>query len=225
MSTANITITADSLPIGFCGLTQAQWAVLAGLLHGSLEGNFRNFNSGSSEPAPGSRTDPWFRANADGTPDKLYWYVNGVWISRHPIPVGFIGVYLVSGNPTDIATFDGGEDTGAVTATSGPMWERATEFNGRVPMGIGPLPSGASVVTNVSGGNETKILSISELPAHSHSYTKTMAGGDANNGGANGVVFQETQTGSVGLGQAFSLLPPFLGVVMLRRTARLFYRL
>lgn len=224
MSTQNVTITTQGLPVGFCALTPAQWTTLVSLLTGSVSGNFRNYNYGNTEPAPSFRGDPWYRLLSDGTPDKTYSFVNGVWISPHPVATGVVILYSDSANPTDIAQFDGGE-TGTVTATSGPMWERLTTYNARVPMGIGPLPGGGSVVLNVTGGNEEHTLTIAQLPAHTHTYTKTFAGGDANDGGGNGVNYQEAVTGSTGNGQAFSLLPPYIGTVFLRKSARRYYRL
>lgn len=223
MSTQNVTITTQGLPIGFCAVTPDQWSTMVASLTASVSGNFRNFNYGPTEPQ--IKTDPWFRTfPADGTPDKLYFFINGVWISPHPVAEGVTILYTDSANPINIDQFDGGE-TGGVTPTSGPMWERLTEFNARVPMGIGPLPGGGSVVINVNGGNEEHTLTIAQLPAHTHTYTKTFAGGDANDGGGNGVHFQDDVTGLTGSGQAFSLLPPYRGTVFLRKSARRYYRL
>jgi len=71
-----------------------------------------------------------------------------------------------------------------------------------------------------TGGSKTKTLSISEIPAHSH--TVAASTNDSDEGGVSqGHTINTTNvsTSSVGGGSAFSLLQPYIVVYMWKRTA------
>lgn len=229
-----VNISTASVPASYCaGSLPETWAFLVGLLSAELAGANSTFNFGPTTPAPDDQDKPWFRTNTDGTPDRLYVYSSGAWISKHPIPAG--AVWLYEGLEASIETFDGGE-AGVVTATTGPMWEKVDEMDGRFP--IGPGTVGSTVIgVGDTGGTHEHTLTTENIPAHTHSIT-----GRGYTGTGNLTPLQilidddysttETQksTGSYG-GQAdgttkvVSHLNPYRGMFFIRKTARTNYRL
>lgn len=238
MSTINATISTDTVPAGFCPLTATQWSTLVSLLHIAFQGNFRNFNYGNTEPSPDLRSDPWFRLGSDGRPDKIYTYADGSWISPHPLQPGSIVMTLLA--QSAVPTFDGGEGnlSTPVTATSGPMWmpldhsSQQPNSAARVFAQVGTLPSGAIITTGSTGGTETHVLSLAEMPAHDHTITfrlEDTAGGNqlcyANQNSAEDFGPETRNTSMTGSSQAHNNMPPYFGVRAIIRTARLYYRL
>jgi hypothetical protein len=229
----NTRLTSQPLPVGFCALTDAQWQTLVSLISvtGTDTGGF--LNKGTSPPEPDMRDYAWQRLNSDGSPDRIYNYWSGLWIARHSLPPGSIIVY--TGTVASIPTFDGGEASPAVaTPTSGPMWEQYTNLTGRFPIGVGTLPSGAVVGVEEEGGEELHTLTKGEMPEHSHYLLTDHAGVDLFRyttgdheippGEKNFKVFNTSQTDIAGNSEAHNTMPPYLGVIFIRRTARLFYR-
>lgn len=210
---------------------QAVWPFLVGLLSADLAGNLNTFNYGADTPAPDDQDKPWLKLDASGNPDKWYVFSGGSWISRHPVAAGLIQIY--DGNAGTIDTFDGGE-AGAVTATTGPMWERVTAMDGKFPLGIGTLESGAVVAVTNTGGKEKHVLTRAELPAVqidtvSARRTNVADGGSATvtvPAGGTGSFITDTPlpTEELGDGEAHNNLPPYYGVIFLRKTARTHYR-
>ena len=71
-----------------------------------------------------------------------------------------------------------------------------------------------------TGGSKTKTLSISEIPAHSHTIAAST--NDSDNAGisqGNTINTTDVSTSSVGGGSAFSLLQPYITVYIWKRTA------
>jgi microcystin-dependent protein len=114
----------------------------------------------------------------------------------------------------------------AVISTLYGSGDGSTTFN--VPNLQGKFPIGASTTYTIatSGGNSTKTLSTSEMPAHNHSYTYYSPTGydqatvisdrgtfyywyTENNAGPNTIT---SNTGNAGSGTAFSLLNPYLAI-------------
>jgi microcystin-dependent protein len=104
----------------------------------------------------------------------------GAWLSRHPDAAG--KVIMFEGAEADIPTFDGGE-AGAVTDISGPMWEKVSEMDARMPIGPGTLPSTTAIGIGDTGGEEKHELTEGEMPTHRH---KVVANVDQNPGPAAG---------------------------------------
>lgn len=225
-----VTISTASVPSDFCPTSFAQaWPFGVSLLQAELSGNNFSFNYGPTTPGPDDRDKPWFRTNADGTPDRWYVYVSGAWIAKNPTPVG--ATWIFTGIEADITTFDGGE-AGAVTATTGPMWERDTAFDARFPVGVGTLPSTATIAVTGTGGEEKHKLIEEEIPAHDHNLPIVMSTKvspktlHAESGSEVGGVAPEVFGGdSTGATVEHNNLPPYVGVFFIRKTARLYYRL
>lgn len=244
----NIPITSATVPSPLdCVVSNENWQALVALLQSTFPEDASIFNTCNTEPAPSRRAYPWFRCNADGTPDKWYRYSMGAWISLHPLPPGAVIMY--EGSEGSITTFDGGE-AGAVTATSGPMWEKVTQLNARFPLGPGTLPSTTIVNVTDTGGEETHELVEDEIPQHRHliadpqvaappltspnqvmdnevtdegvSANYTLQGGDD----AEATVGKTSPFGGDTNGDtvAHNNLPPYYGIFFIRRTARTHYR-
>lgn len=227
----NVTITGATLPTGFCALTNIQWQTLVGLLSGTIASEEGFISVGQNEPDVNNRDYPWLKLNSDGSPDKLYFYWNGLWLSRHALPPG--AIIMSELDNTSIDTFDGGE-AGAVTTISGPMWEVVTKLKGRSPMGAGTMSDGRTLSvagqdTGTEIGHPTVTLDLTQIPAHSHGVTlNTDNGGTGFNclmdNDCDGTDTDLISSASQGGGLEHNNLHPVYCVRFLRRTARLFYK-
>lgn len=234
----NVNITTASVPQGFCWTTtQEAWPQLVALLSGNLTQD-PSWNIGPDTPAPEDQGKPWFRYNADGTPDKAYVFVSGVWASKHPAAPGT--VIMWEGAETDIPTFDGGE-VAAVTPFTGPMWERVTEMDARFPLGPGTLPSTLVVAVGDTGGEEKHSLTEAELAPHTHTVRAVLADTDGGtqvqrlrNMAVSEVSSNQTVTDPTGgvitppattaVVSPHNTMPPYNAIWFLRKSARSFYR-
>lgn len=216
-----------------CIISNANWQDLVGLLTVTLADGSK-INIGNTEPAPADRGWPWFRLESDGTPDRVYIYANGQWLSRHP---DFVGkVVMWEGDIANIATLDGGE-AGAVSTTSGPFWERVTEMDARFPIGPGTLPSTTVVAVGDQGGEEKHSLTVAELAPHTHPVegsgfqdgatpsARKIIIDDEHNSSANNSVTESTGgSGTPAAVVPHNTMPPYNAIWFIRRTQRIFYR-
>ncbi len=226
-----VAIISQTVPSGFCPIKDSDWQQLVALLSGTFTGD-PNFNFGNTTPTPTNRGKPWFRTNTDGTPDRWYVFAQGAWLSQHPIATGLIQIY--TGDETTIDTLDGGE-AGAVSTISGPMWQRVTQLDAKFPIGVGTLPSSATVGVLDTGGEEKHSLDVTEIPPHSHntgSETFTIGSGAGTillrpDSIAAALPKQATSSvgGSASVVVAHNTMPPYCGVFFLVKSARRFYRI
>ncbi|MBR2780341.1 MAG: hypothetical protein IKD81_02870 [Eubacteriaceae bacterium] len=86
------------------------------------------------------------------------------------------------------------------------------------------LSAGDSYAAGAVGGEESHVLSLNEIPSHSH----VVPGTTANNYGSGGTVFEnwvnrtrdrDARTASAGSGAAHNNMPPYLAVYVWKRTA------
>lgn len=230
-----VTVSTASVPTDYCYRgPQLDWPFFVSLLMAELAGANYTFNFGPTTPAPDDQDKPWFRTNVDGTPDRLYVYSGGSWVAKHAIPAG--AVWLYEGAEGSIPTFDGGE-AGVVTATTGPMWEKVSQLDGRFPIGPGTVGS-TTIGVGDTGGTHEHTLLTENIPAHTH----TIPEGANYVGSGNlippriiidddyGTTKTNLLTGSYG-GQAdgttkvVSHLNPYRGIFFIRKTARTHYRI
>ena len=102
----------------------------------------------------------------------------------------------------------------------GGTWEVFGQ--GRTLVGVDPQDkTGKYTATGKTGGEETHTLTTSEMPSHSHYYTKLYSSGFVGNIGSSGDVLTSTNelTQAEGGGQPHNNMPPYITVYMYKRTA------
>lgn len=233
-------VNAGNLPEGFCATSeQNRLNVYAQYLSVQFPANIQTFNYGATVPDPDNRIFPWFRTNLDGTPDKWYVYSSGYWISLHPTPASSPELRMYVGSLASIDTYDGGE-VGAVTSITGPMWQVATT-DGLAPT-VPPIYTnwlmadkmfqgvGANFSAGATGGEINHLLTVDEMPSHSHAG---QVGGGFNDGATgffqnaaalNGIN-QTLYLNNTGGGNAHNNMPPYYAGYFIQRTARQYYRI
>jgi hypothetical protein len=227
MSEVTYQVDAGTLPQGSCPSTYQELADLLAPIY-SVTINTNNTGIYVSATKPADTTLVWKQLDSSGNPVRDYVFVGGLWLSRHTLESGVI-VEWDEALP-NFATFDGG-DANPLSAISGPMWEEVTELRARFPIGAGTLPSGTALAVGDTGGEEKHILTIPELPAHTHDGPANEA--DSTSGGDYHAAWTENDgttpvlppraTGSTGGGLGHNTMPPYYTVYSLRRTARQFY--
>lgn len=230
----NVNLSIATIPAGICYSTpQTDWPLQVSYMAAALAGTLNTHNFGNSVPSADNRDKPWIRTNSDGTPDALYVYSGGYWLSKHPSPPGLVVMY--EGTEASIDTFDGGE-AGAVTTIAGPFWEKVTEMAAKSPIMPGTLESGVVLAVNSNYGEEKHTMATGEMPRHAHSIQAWGAGATGGDGGqilnrpdpATEVEKTTGETGGIS-GEAdptpFSIIHPVRGIWHLRRTARLYRRI
>lgn len=192
--------------------------------------DFTFINRGSTIPSGANQAYLWFNSNDQ----KLYEYIGGVWVSRHPVPVGSNEVRMWKGTEADLWSYDGGDGTdpsvpGNVSDAAGSFWEVDTDLSARIPLGVGTLPGGTNINAGSTGGTDEVTLVGNNLPAHTHALKYTLLGSIA--GGtayAHPDVYptpggtDTTGTNST-TGAAVSIMNPYYGVYFIKRTARIYY--
>jgi hypothetical protein len=232
----NVILNKGEIPSNSCFTTvSALYDLFINSTSAEVAGDYSLFNFGDTIPSAEDTDKPWIRTIA-GQPDRLYYYYNGAWVSKHPVPyvAGASGerkIYV--GALGDIDTYDGGS-SGSVTLTTGPFWERDTEFNAKFPVGIGNTENGTEITeASKTGGSDQTVLQESNLPPHDHDVIYNPRGfetGSINTGSAEGSfkVGAGKAGGMVIAGgaqssDAFTNLPPYYGVYFIKRTARVYY--
>lgn len=185
----------------------------------------------STTPSATQRSYLWFNTTYDRT---YRWDAAvGAWVARHPYAFGTDVRVFWTGSLANIDTFDGGS-AGTVGDAAGPMWQRDTSMDGRTAIGVGTLPSGATLAEGDTGGEDKHTQLLTEIVPHTHTMTNvdnttnTLAAGSGTGGGI--VIPREinAQTGSAGgtSGSAvpFNVLNPYKAGYWLKRTARIYYR-
>jgi hypothetical protein len=218
------------LPPDFCAGSPQEFAdAIAAAMRVTLPSTSSTVNTGSNTPT--DRNSPWVRygSNDAAKPDGVWFFSGGYWCLAHPIAPAsplFCFVYI---QRDVVPTYDGGTD-GAVTSYSGPMWQIATEMNGRVPVGADGVSGSRFEISGVSGGEEKVALNVAQLPQHSHTLTFDMYKEDGNNENhvANaGGSFENTHfsgaTSSIGGNESHENMPPYRTGCWLKRTARKYY--
>lgn len=224
---AEISFLASTLPEGVCFASEQERLLsFAQNLRGFLPGTYTSYVIGSATPAPEDQDKVWFAD--DGRAYMFELPGLGAWVSRHPMAPGSIMFY--GGSEASITTFDGGE-SGAVSAAAGPMWEKVSAADAKFILAPGTLPNGTVVTVGGTGGTDEHTLTVAEMPAHTHDVPlrPTESGGTANlyadrARADNPEPTNLLETSEVGSGDAFSIMPPYYSLFVIRRTGRIWFR-
>lgn len=243
MPNANITFQNGTLPEGFCFSSWPQvFNSFTSLLSGYLPGNYTVWNYGNTEPTAENRGIPWLRLNVDGSPDKIYVFWGGNWVSPHVVPYESPEIRIWSGLIADLVSYDGGSP-GVVTDTTGPMWEEVVAMRALFPVGAGTFGSGAVVGVGDLGGEEKHSLIATEMPPHTHDIRGIGIDPETDSRGYGTIGRSESNytdnagntwdsavacksaggTGTPAAVVAHNNLPPYIGVAFIQRTARKYY--
>ena len=246
-----LNVTTSTVPSNLeCIITDTRWQQLVALLSVIVPDGSK-VNVGSTAPAPADRIYPWLRLDpTTGKPERLYYYTSGYWLSMHQTPAESPIRLAYADDTNSLKTYDGGEDT-PVSDIAGPFWTVDTDFAGRIPIGVGDLPSfstsGNTIVLNTNDGNDQVTLVDANYKNHRHFTLAAQAGtgvfptsttqvaregggmGNENYsmqlaGGAATVGRTSLVEGLAGTNEATEILNPVRGVYWIKRTKRLFYR-
>lgn len=233
-------IIPPTVPAGLCQLPlQQQVNILFGLAQLNINA-LNNLLIQADEPGVDERSDAWLRLiGADLYMERIYVFANGSWVSPHPIPASSDYRSLWVGSTVDLQTFDGGE-VGAVTATTGPMWEVDTDFAGRIFMAPGAIPDvnpAKNLAVGEDYGTGMHTLLQAELPDVNFDLNVSQLSQTPGGSTVDGLLYQEPGTGSGntanptnlivnsgGDGEAINTIPPVRGIYLIRRSARTQYR-
>src|SRR5688572_15539618 len=172
---ASVTLVAGTIPAGACYSTlQALLELFVNNITAYLAGTSNTFNFGPTTPNSDQRDRPWMRTSVDYNPERWYTWSNqySLWLAVHPLTPGTIVMDSTDSSAAGYYdSFDGGS-AGAVTATSGPMWEKYTAMDNRSPMAPGTWASGAVLALGGTAGEERHTLLATELPPHQHEKSR-----------------------------------------------------
>lgn len=88
------------------------------------------------------------------------------WVSRNTVGPADGSYRIYTGTAASLNTYDGG-DANAPGLASGPMWEIATAFDGRVPIGVGTIPTSSPAASIANPLDTTDSLGNSGEYKHS----------------------------------------------------------
>lgn len=163
---AEVTLTANSLPGGFCHQDwQSTLNAFVSAMSGELPGTFSTFSVGASEPAAEDQDKPWLNTSNDSTGGWKKYDSSEGWIRAEPLspPPGTIVDWY--GDDTQIPTLDGGTSTN-------PFWRicdgtnSTPDLRGRVTLGTGTGTSLTARSLSDTGGAES--VDIKAAVEHCH---------------------------------------------------------
>lgn len=164
-----ITLLPGTLPAGYCypdDPQQLNLDIVTRIL-AFLDQNFPGIYVGpTSAPPPADQRDRvWI--NSDN--QLAYQYLGGKWRRTYQFAAANSGLspFLVlwTGLAADIDSFDGGSP-GAVSDTTGPLWQIVAEFAGSVPIGVGLIPGSSPAATITAPGDTKDSLGATGEYAH-----------------------------------------------------------
>jgi hypothetical protein len=233
-TTLYVTNVPGSFPSGYCWPSNPQTFAndLVNGMASYITGQFSPFVMGSTTPGAEYNSYPWIKTDVSNNLVGIYTYGSYGWTRPHCVPQSGSERRLWVGIEADLQTYDGGE-AATVDISHGPFWEVDHDFDAMFPVGPGTFAGGSTVAVGQTGGEDLHVLTIPEMPEHSHDMVwdkQDVAGGTQPNGVYNGsdngaVVDDITRPTEVtGDGDGHNNLPPYRGAYVIKRTARLYYR-
>jgi len=245
MADTTIVITGGSFAAAYC---PASWQQLLNDIVARLSGYIPNGIKGvvisDTVPVAEDQDKLWIKTSG-GAPIGWFIFYNGSWVRPHETPPSGQERRLWVGSTADLITYDGGA-AGTVGAATGPMWEVDTDFAAKFLVGVGTLPNGTAVPVGGTGGDDEITLSAANIPEHRH-FIGVEGSGIADPGPA------ETGYLRVGLNEevsfittgnppqqsvgrtrlaggsaaadveAIETLPPYRGLYLIKRSARIYF--
>lgn len=253
MSSVNLPITPPSLPASYCYPDNPQQfvndAVGGAVVNFDTTGATLVLVQ-ASQPLNTQRDRLWFNK---ATGHTLYYEPAVTsWVQLHPSAAGGLERRIYMGDAASLDTYDGGSP-GVVGATAGPLWVIDTLFAGRFPLGVGNLPDVVNgivaILLGATGGRnelpiikanlpkdslyvQTSIIGQSSVgspdPVVGSSYGSDPISGnglavDGTSSSLSGRYFTRGQSEPLGAGTPVNAIGPFVGVNVIKRTARLYW--
>lgn len=213
----------------------------------TLPGNFATFNIGSDTPTPANRDKLWYRVDASCNPLGWYIWTGAAW--TRAIPLGsapgmvshywsttLVGLTMAEARAalSFLETGDAYPGGGSTTLHANPFWLlcdgttvgglTTPNLLGRVIVGAGNGSGLTARAQGDTGGEETHVLSVAELPAHTHGAINTVPDLGSTGSGANTPIGYSSSpsstSGSTGGNLAHQNMPPFNCIYPVIRTAR-----
>lgn len=158
-----IQTTAATFPAGYCPRSNQQLAddIAAGQ-RSTVAADVSSITS-ETEPAEEFRDRTWIKINNINMVLGEYRFntFENIWAKYH-WPKNDVPVYLRQwfiGTLTQLLTYDGGENA-AVTSKTGPFWEEDTDFQDRLPLGVGVIiatpATDAAILTAGAGAPQAR---------------------------------------------------------------------
>lgn len=223
------------------------------ILTAYLPGQYTLLNTGNSTPAVDDQDRPWFRYNADGSPDRLYKFHNGKWVAPYSPEPGTGYRKLWIGTLAALYSSDGGDGSDptviAPTTTTGSFWEEDTDMRDRIPMGVLAATGAVQTPAALAGALERTLTALN-IPEHYHFVCNNQANSSAvtpqsddsidrvandyyggnrqyalsgSDAATYPAIVGQSSTYGEATPDAISTVPPVIGVYFVKRTARTFW--
>lgn len=245
-----VQFTVGNFQTGYCWPGPQQFALdllgPSGIVTATIPGSGVPVIVQAGAPAPQYQGVALWAKLVSGFLEGTYWY-NGGWFRPHPVPPNSQSRLIWMGTEAALWAYDGGDGTNpsvtAPTQTTGAMWQRDTAFGAddgssifKVPIGIGVNPTAyngnpaTTLAVGATGGAEKIQLAVSELPSHTHgNHAKLVQHGTADTRVYSDAT-EDAQpdqvtldiTGVTNPNNYHQNMPPYIGVIFARRTARQF---
>lgn len=130
-----------------------------------LSQNFPGIYVGpTSSPPPADQRD---RAWLNSDNQRIYLWISGAWQREYDVPANGGENRIIRISANDYNTEQGGDAvTVGVGPSVGPLWIEDTDFAGRVPIGIGTIPTSSPAASIASIGDTQDSLGNSGQYAH-----------------------------------------------------------
>lgn len=184
---------------------------------------------GDTTPPANQRNRIWFNTLTQ----RLYQYVNGDWQRTYWPSASSKQEWFWNDTPGALETYDGGS-AGAVGDSTGPLWEIVSEFEGRVPVGVGTLVGSSpavAVARGDTGGGYQQTIAQANLPAVNLPLAVRTAQADNLDNDTTEVLINPAHTSFSpltlnvplgGSGTPLATMPGYLARYVIRRTARIY---